>query len=77
MLKKSMCNNCIEIYLGVRRTCIVCGLTEEWAYDLEASQRDIISSIRNDGWFVGTHGLKCPKCYVKKNYNYKKKEIGE
>lgn len=74
MLKKSMCNNCLETYIGVRRTCIVCGLTEEWAYDLETVQRDIVNDAKDDGWYVGSHGLKCPKCYVKKNYKKKEAE---
>ena len=73
MLKKSMCNNCLEAYIGVIRRCIVCGLTEEWMYDLETVQRDLVNDAKRDGWYVGSLGLKCPKCYMKR----KKKEEEE
>lgn len=65
-MTKTLFNGYLEMFIGVRRTCCVCGLSEEWEYDLEASQRDIVSSIKNDGWFVGTHGMKCPTCYEKR-----------
>lgn len=70
-MRKSQSNNTLELYIAVRRTCVKCGRIELHLYDLEASRRDIVNATKDDGWYVGSAGLKCPQCYVKPNYKNK------